>query len=80
MDINGLYFDIPKNHLAILRIIFLLDKAGEEDLPRATAEGEVRRELQLMAYANPRTDLQLQWSLISKFDPQRINLLPETVT
>lgn len=31
-------------------IIFLLDKAGEEDLPRATAEGEVRRELQLMAY------------------------------
>eukprot|EP00435_Cladocopium_sp_Y103_P066159 s571_g28.t1 len=31
-------------------IIFLLDKAGEEDLPKATAEGEVRRELQLMAY------------------------------
>ena len=50
MDINGLYFDLPKNHRAILRIIFLLDKAGEEDLPRATAEGEVRRELQLMAY------------------------------
>ena len=35
---------------AILRIIFLLDKAGEEDLPRATAEGEVSRELKLMAY------------------------------
>eukprot|EP00438_Fugacium_kawagutii_P019506 Skav235639 [mRNA] locus=scaffold358:473816:480755:- [translate_table: standard] len=31
-------------------IIFLLDKAGEDDLPTASAKGEVRGELQSMAY------------------------------